>query len=421
MAPPMKRGRSDSHMFVGDAVTIDGTRAYCTATDDETIASAVIKFAGKQRATLQLTRRMLQHAEGYGNIKTKTNLKKGTWLVLPGQKGAKIEGRVVEYLGWDRARKEQQWRVQAQQGEHLTLTVDSTMLLGGLGWVTRRDAKSRVGTQLVSATGRKAEVVAYCPPGPGLDDRPLWKVRHDDDDYEDIEEPQLVQAQQRAENMAMQKRQPMTVAEIIAAETAAIQKRWKEQKVTENPLSLNMIGGSSIFPSVLDVVSSNDDVVVPPVRLPKAKKMKVSSEDVDAKSRSGSPTTPKPLKSRYTGVTWEKRTSKWQAKIYNGERMQHLGTFPEDMEEAAARAFDEAALRLRGAQAKLNFPAKPAPALINEHTATLSVTGCSGLDETVSLSSVSSLMSDLSVPDDDLITIDDEAGIFDNDPWCVSA
>eukprot|EP01043_Picozoa_sp_COSAG02_P055286 COSAG02_NODE_6392_length_3602_cov_38.216386_1_plen_71_part_10 len=53
------------------------------------------------------------------------------------------------------------------------------------------------------------------------------------------------------EGTRAEKGQPMTVAEIIAAETAAIQKRWKEQKVTENPLSLNVIGSSSIFPSVL--------------------------------------------------------------------------------------------------------------------------------------------------------------------------
>lgn len=409
MPPPMKRGRADSLIFVGDAVTIQSTRAYCTSTDDETVASAAAKFVAKQRATLHLTRRLLQHVQGYDDLKSKTVLKQGTWLVLPEQTGAKIEGRVVEYLGWDLARKEQHWRVQAQEGVDLTLTVDATTLLEGLGWVTRQDASSRVGAQLVPAAGRKAEVVAYCPPGPGLDDRPLWKVRHDNDDFEDIEEPQLVHAHQRGEAVATGTGQPMTVAEIIAAETAAIQKRWKEQKAAENPLRLSVVGSSSIFPSVLDVVSSNDDVAIPPARSPKAKKMKVSHPDrippTDGDSKPRSPTTPRC--SRYTGVTWEKRTSKWQAKIYNGVRMQHLGTFPEDMEEAAARAFDEAALRLRGAQARLNFPAKTAPAPVDEHAPTPSGAMCGSLSGTISDS-------------DDLITIDDDAGIFTvQDPWCI--
>lgn len=407
MPPPMKRGRADALIFLGDAVTIQSTRAYCTSTDDETVASAAAKFVAKQRATLHLTRRLLQHVQGYDELKSKTLLKQGTWLVLPEQTGAKIEGRVVEYLGWDLARKEQHWRVQAQEGVNLTLTVDATTLLEGLGWVTRQDASSRVGTQLVTAAGRPAEVLAYCPPGPGLDDRPLWKIRHDDDDFEDIEEPQLVQAHRRAGALATGNSEPMTVAEIIAAETAAIQKRWKEQS-SDNPLSLSVVGTSSIFPSVFDIVSCNDDAAIPTARSPKAKKMKVSHPDrmqTDGDSKPRSPTTPRC--SQYTGVTWEKRTSKWQAKIYNGVRMQHLGTFPEDMEEAAARAFDEAALRLRGAQARLNFPAKTAPAPVDEHPPTPSDAMCG---------SFLGAMSD----SDDLITIDDDAGIFTvQDPWCV--
>ena len=57
---------------------------------------------------------------------------------------------------------------------------------------------------------------------------------------------------------------------------STLQKRWKALKSAESPLSLNPIG-SSIFPtvSVLDVVSSNDDIVLPPVRIAQVKKLKV--------------------------------------------------------------------------------------------------------------------------------------------------
>jgi hypothetical protein len=411
----MKRGRADSLIFVGDAISIAATRAYCTTADDETIASAAAKFVAKQRTTLQLNRRMLQHVHGYAELKAKTKLQAGTWLVLPEQQGAAVEARVIEYLGWDLAGQEQQWRVQAQEGANLTLTVDATTLFAGLGWVTVADPTSRVGVQVVTAQGRKAEVVAYYPPGRGLDARPLWKVRHDDDDFEDLEERELVQALGRAGSDAIGSGQSMSVAEIIASETAAIQKKWKEQKAAEGSLGLTPVNGS-IFPGIVDAGtgSSDDDAVLQPVRIVKVKKLKVTAADDDTKPRS--PTTPRT--SRYTGVTWEKRTSKWQAKIYNGVRMQHLGTFPEDKEEAAARAFDEAALRLRGAQARLNFPSDTAH---NEDPGHVD-TSCSSLASVSSVASSSSLMSSLPGTEDDLITIDDDAGIFTiQDPWCVGA
>ena len=71
---------------------------------------------------------------------------------------------------------------------------------------------------------------------------------------------------------------------------------------------------------------------------------------------------------------------KWQAAIKHDERTRYLGYFAQDKEEDAARAFDEAALRLRGAQAYqsakgtgwgLNFPSpttetKDATASLND-------------------------------------------------------
>eukprot|EP01045_Picozoa_sp_COSAG04_P001434 COSAG04_NODE_48_length_31217_cov_204.046758_15_plen_1201_part_00 len=82
---------------------------------------------------------------------------------------------------------------------------------------------------------------------------------------------------------------------------------------------------------------------------------------------------PRPRKRRraaseYVGVTRSKSGRKWEASISHGGKIQHLGSFGE--EEAAARAFDAAARRLRGDQAhggrgdstqqtnawRLNFP-----------------------------------------------------------------
>lgn len=53
--------------------------------------------------------------------------------------------------------------------------------------------------------------------------------------------------------------------------------------------------------------------------------------------------------SRFVGVFWFKRGGKWHAMIYHEGKQQYLGCFVE--EEAAARVFDTAARRLRGAQA----------------------------------------------------------------------
>ena len=72
--------------------------------------------------------------------------------------------------------------------------------------------------------------------------------------------------------------------------------------------------------------------------------------------------------SEFVGVSWDKSCCRWKAQITHGKQTHHLGHFDEDGEEAAARAFDAAARRLRGAQAhggraatggskwRLNFP-----------------------------------------------------------------
>jgi hypothetical protein len=54
--------------------------------------------------------------------------------------------------------------------------------------------------------------------------------------------------------------------------------------------------------------------------------------------------------SKFTGVHWDAQKRKWKAAIHHGGRQHHLGSFAQDKEEDAARAYDEAALRLRGVQ-----------------------------------------------------------------------
>ena len=60
--------------------------------------------------------------------------------------------------------------------------------------------------------------------------------------------------------------------------------------------------------------------------------------------------------SRFKGVYWHKRASKWHAAIKLGSKRVYLGIFTS--EEAAARAYDAAALQHFGEFARLNFPAQ---------------------------------------------------------------
>jgi len=58
--------------------------------------------------------------------------------------------------------------------------------------------------------------------------------------------------------------------------------------------------------------------------------------------------------SNFNGVSRIRRSTAWRAQIrHNGKKL-HLGTFESELD--AAKAFDAAALRLRGEFARLNFP-----------------------------------------------------------------
>ena len=58
--------------------------------------------------------------------------------------------------------------------------------------------------------------------------------------------------------------------------------------------------------------------------------------------------------SGYRGVTQIKRSGKWQASYRHGKKLLHLGTY--DTAEDAARAYDQAVIRLKGDLATTNFP-----------------------------------------------------------------
>ena len=59
--------------------------------------------------------------------------------------------------------------------------------------------------------------------------------------------------------------------------------------------------------------------------------------------------------SGYKGVSWDKASGKWVAKVkVNGKQQQHLGLFSDPIE--AAKTYDRAALKAFGDFAFLNFP-----------------------------------------------------------------
>jgi hypothetical protein len=80
-------------------------------------------------------------------------------------------------------------------------------------------------------------------------------------------------------------------------------------------------------------------------------KLKLEPASVDELANEVLRAVKRTTKSRFLGVTWNGFS--WQAVISNANRTIYLGSF--EVEEDAARAYDKAAVRLRGKRTKLNF------------------------------------------------------------------
>ncbi|KAL4425396.1 hypothetical protein ABPG75_009412 [Micractinium tetrahymenae] len=63
--------------------------------------------------------------------------------------------------------------------------------------------------------------------------------------------------------------------------------------------------------------------------------------------------------SRFRGVSWNSGCSKWRTQVWKGNEVHHVGYFEQEMD--AARAYDAAALRIRGPDAPTNFPPSDYP------------------------------------------------------------
>jgi hypothetical protein len=248
--------------FEGDEAILRDALLYRTRRENETVLSCCKQHGcADAEEVLDLNLRLFRHVAGYEErLQAKTKLRHGTWLALP-VAGAEVRTRVSKYVGWSddnaAAEMEQLWRLQSpEQQSKLTLTVTAPELYPALaeegelvGWSTTRDAESRIGDKVMTKpAGQRAEVVAYLAAGTDATEEPaLWKVRHDDDDLEDLEahewqalaeqpkikvkRPEVKVKRQPAEATSSPRpKRQLTIPQIIAAETARQQKQYREQQ-----------------------------------------------------------------------------------------------------------------------------------------------------------------------------------------------